>query len=287
LFLANRLLRPIQSIIQTTQAITATDLSQRIHYQGVMDEIGELAMTVDQMLERLQSTFEREQRFTAAAAHELRTPLTAMKVRLDVSCSRRRSVEDYEHVLCDLEQEVGRLIRLSNGLLLLAKLDQGQLPLLFQTVDLSILLDVLIEQIQPLANTQSIQLTHQLQPTLWVQGEADHLTSLFLNLLDNAIKYTPEQGLVRVLACHASPLKSHVQVSVSNTGPGIPADDIPHIFERFYRVESARSQTKTGAGLGLAIAHEIVRLHGGTLTAQSELDHETVFTVTLPIAHNS
>jgi signal transduction histidine kinase len=288
LFLANRLLSPIQSISKTARTITVTDLSQRIHYRGAMDEIGELAMTVDQMLDRLQSTFEREQRFTAAAVHELRTPLTAIKVRLDVTRSRPRSPEEYEQVLQDLEYEVERLIRLSNGLLLLAKLDRERfLPIVFQSVDLSTLLSILIEQLQPLAETQAIALNSQVQPELWVQGDTDRLTSLFLNLLDNAIKYTPAPGRVSVVAQEETGSKNQVRVLISNTGPGIPADELPRIFERFYRVETARSQTKTVAGLGLAIAHDIAHLHGATLTAQSEPNRETIFTVVLPIDSQS
>lgn len=277
LFLANRALRPIQQITQTAQTISATDLTQRLNYRGAEDEVGQLATTFDQMLNRLQAAFEREQRFTADAAHELRTPLAVIKGRIGVTRSRSRSSEEYEKTLQDLEQEVDRLIRMSNGLLLLARIDRGQLPFNASAVDLNSLLEVIIEQVQLLA-VREITLVHDVTPELWVQGDQDHLTSLFLNLLDNAVKYTPEAGLVRVQAVQQDGV---VQVMVSNTGAGISPEHIPHLFERFYRVELT-CKGKIGSGLGLAIAYEITRLHGGNLAVQSEPGKETIFTVTLP-----
>lgn len=277
LFLSNRALSPIREITRTAQAITATDLNQRIYYQGASDEIGQLAITFDQMLDRLQAAFDREQRFTADAAHELRTPLTVIKGRLEVTRSRIRSQEEYDQTLQKLEQEVDRLIRLTNGLLLLAKIDQGQLPFTLQSVNLSDLLEVIVEQIRPLADIKEITFITDLVPELWVKGDPDHLTSLFLNLLDNAMKYTPKAGVVRL----CSSIQNHViQIGVSNTGSEIPAEHLPHLFERFYRVESARSQS--GAGLGLAIAQQMIRLHRGTIEASSK-SGTTIFTVKLPV----
>lgn len=280
LFLSNRALSPIEQITQTAQAITATDLSQRIHYQGASDEVGQLAITFDRMLDRLQAAFDREQRFTADAAHELRTPLTVIKGRIEVTRSRLRSQEEYERTLQKLEQEVDRLIRLTNGLLLLAKIDQGQLPFALQSVNLSDLLEIIVEQVEPLTETREITLIADLAPELWVKGDPDHLTSLFLNLLDNAVKYTKEAGVVRLWSSIEA---AEIQVFVSNTGAGISPEHLPHLFERFYRAESARSPG--GAGLGLAIAQEIVRLHGGTIEACSE-SGRTIFTVKLPLAQS-
>lgn len=286
LFLSNRALRPIRQITQTAQTITATDLTQRLNYQGAADEVGQLATTFDQMLNRLQAAFEREQQFTANAAHELRTPLTVIKGRIGVTRTRLRTSDEYENTLQDLEQEVDRLIRLSNGLLLLARIDRGQLPFHALAVDLSNLLEVIVEQVQPLAEAQQIALMNDLPPRLWVQGDPDHLTSLFLNLLDNAVKYTPEAGVVRLWAEYQkNDEKNLVQVAVNNTSTCIPPEHLPHLFERFYRLEST-SRGKGGAGLGLALAQEIVYLHGGTLTAHSDPNQGTTFIVTLPISRS-
>ncbi|NJN86277.1 MAG: HAMP domain-containing protein [Leptolyngbyaceae cyanobacterium SL_7_1] len=283
LFLSNRALRPIRHITQTAQSITAGDLTQRINYQGAADEVGELAVTFDQMLNRLQAGFEREQRFTSDAAHELRTPLAIIKARISLMLSRSRTSAEYKKTLHDLEQEVDRLIRLSNGLLLLARLDQRRLPVAFTPIDLSNLLEILVQQVQPLAAAQQIELVNDLSPELWIQGDPDHCTSLFLNLLDNSIKYTPEAGQIRIWSGDRQlNLKHHVQICVSNTGVGIDPQHLPHLFERFYRTDTARSQGHHGAGLGLAIAYEITRLHGGTLSAESKPDQETKFTVTFP-----
>ncbi|KJH70037.1 sensor histidine kinase [Aliterella atlantica] len=280
LFLSNRALSPVRHITQTARVITATDLSQRIHYQGASDEVGKLAITFDRMLDRLQAALDREQRFTADAAHELRTPLTVMKGRLEVTRSRSRSQEEYDRTLQKLEQEVDRLIRLTNGLLLLAKIDRRQLPFALQSVNLSDLLEIIVEQVEPLADTREITLIADLAPELWMKGDPDHLTSLFLNLLDNAVKYTKEGGVVRLWSNIET---AKIQVCVSNTGAGISPEHLPYLFERFYRVESARSQG--GAGLGLAIAQEMVRLHNGTIEASSE-SGTTNFTVKLPLSRS-
>ncbi|MGL4622978.1 sensor histidine kinase [Chroococcidiopsis sp.] len=280
LFLSNRALRPIQKINRTAQAIAATDLNRRVNYWGAADEVGQLATTFDQMLDRLQAAFEREQQFTANAAHELRTPLAVIKGRIGVTRTRLRTVAEYDKTLQDLEQEVDRLIRLSNGLLLLARIDRGQFPFNLLSVDLSSLLEVIVEQIQPLAE-QQIAIANHLPAELQVQGDPDCLTNLFLNLLDNAVKYTPAGGMVRLWVKERDSEEKMVEVAVSNTGACIPPEHLPHLFERFYRAESVNG-SKNGAGLGLAIAAEIVRLHGGAIAVES-ISEETTFTVTLPV----
>jgi heavy metal sensor kinase len=291
LFLSSKALRPIRQITQTAQNISATDLTQRLNYKGAEDEVGELATTFDQMLDRLQAGFEREQRFTADAAHELRTPLTVIKGRIDVTRSRSRSAAEYEQTLQALEQEVDRLIRLSNGLLLLARIDRGQLNFEPLAVDLSDLLFVIVEQVRPLAETQEIKLLNNLPTDLWVKGDPDQLISLFLNLVDNAVKYTPKNGVVWLDSNHQendqeNSTQDVLHITIRNTGLGIAPEHLPHLFERFYRTGCQASQGKVGTGLGLAIAHEIARLHSGNITVKSIQNKETTFTVTLPLAEN-
>jgi heavy metal sensor kinase len=279
LFLADRALRPIERIISTAQSIGADDFTQRIGYRGSSDEVRRLAKTLDRMLDRLQSAFEHERRFTADAAHELRTPLTVIKGRIGVSLSRPRSVAEYEQTLQSLEQETDRLIRLTHALLFLARLDLRQMhPTLLHPVDLSNLLSALVEQIQPLASTQHIEIIAQISPQLFIRGNADYLTNLFLNLIDNALKYTPSGGTVTIKATQ----NSHVlEVQVQDTGAGIEAKHLPFLFDRFYRVEEARTRRTGGTGLGLAIAHEITRLHHGKLTVKSQVNQGTIFTFTV------
>jgi heavy metal sensor kinase len=279
LFLANRALKPIDRISRTAQAISASDLTGRINYRGPTDEVGQLAATFDRMLDRLQAAFEREQRFTADVSHELRTPLTVIKGRIGVTLSRTRTPGEYENTLQDIEKAVDRLIRLTNDLLFLARVDQGRLSWQPETLDLSDLLLAVTEQVQPLATSYNITLVEDILPDLFIHGEPDHLISLFLNLLDNAIKHTPTPGKVMVRAERTG---VEVVVVVKDTGSGIPPEHLPHLFDRFYRVEVARSRSTGGAGLGLAIAYEITRLHGGTLEVESKPNQGTSFLVRLP-----
>ncbi|WP_243147169.1 ATP-binding protein [Scytonema sp. UIC 10036] len=280
LFLAERALSPIDRIIRTAQAISSNDFTQRIGYQGSTDEVGRLAIAIDKMLDRLQAAFEHEQRFTADVSHELRTPLTAIKGRLGVTLSRTRSVEEYESTLQELQREVDRIIRLTNRLLFLSRLEhsESEYHSSLTNIDLSDLLEILIEQIQPMAEIKKIRINVSTEPSLYVPGNSDHLTRLFLNLLDNAIKYTPEEGQVTVRA-HWE--RGQVKVIFTNTGQGIKAEHLPHLFKRFYRADSDRSRDTGGAGLGLAISHEIVRLHQGTIHVTSQPDRLTTFTVQL------
>lgn len=278
-FLAGRMLQPIDRITRTAAEIEARDLSQRITYQGPADEIGRLAQTFDRMLERLREAFVRERRFTSDAAHELRTPLTVLKGQLEVTLSRTRTNAEYQQTLHDLSTQVERLIRLSNALLFLSRSDQKQLAWEPTRLNLSDLLEVTIEQIYPLADERDLVVNTHISPELPVYGDTDHLIRLFLNLLDNAVKYTPSDGEIRLQATRTP---SGAQVVISNSGPGIPAEHLPHIFERFYRVETDRSSQSGGSGLGLAIAREIVHLHGGEIHLDSAPGQGVTVTIYLP-----
>jgi len=278
-FLANRALSPIDRITRTAQAITASDLNQRIAYQGPTDEVGRLAGTLDNMLERLQQAFAQERRFTDDAAHELRTPLTVLKGRIGVTLSRQRSRSHYEQTLMELEREVDRLIHLSTALLFLSRIDQNLVARGTRLVHFSELIVSIVEQMQPLAEEKGIEIGSQIEPGITVCGYEELLMRLFVNVLDNAIKYTSAGGRVSV---SVMPSNSEVNVRVVDTGVGIPEAELPHIFERFYRVASDRSRATGGAGLGLSIVDEIVRQHGGRIDVQSQVDRGTTFTVVLP-----
>lgn len=280
LFLANRALRPIARITRTAEEIGAGDLSRRIGYRGVIDEVGKLARIFDQMLNRIQATIDRERRFTADASHELRTPLTAIKGRISMILTQPRTQEQYEAAFEQVETQVDRMIRLTNDLLFLARLDEQRLPWNPVTLNLSHLLEATVEQMRQLANDAQINLTEQIQSGLLIQGDPDYLIGIFLNLIDNAIKYTTINGKVTI---DANKNASTVSIAVSDSGSGIATEHLSHLFERFYRVEAARTREAGGTGLGLAIAYEVIRLHGGTLTVQSQLNQGSTFTIHLPI----
>ncbi|MFN8495761.1 MAG: ATP-binding protein [Caldilineaceae bacterium] len=275
-FLVARALAPVDYITRTAQRISAEDLSARLNLPTTTDEVGRLATTLDAMLARLEASFRRERQFTADASHELRTPLTAMQAILGVIRAERRTPEDYEQALSDLSEETDRLRSMVEDLLRLARGDVRK-NTTRERVDLSLLLMDVSDSMAPLAEAKGLTLTCTVPAELTVQGDTDDLIRLFVNLLDNAVKYT-EQGAITVTArtdAHC------IRVMVSDTGIGIPPEHLPHIFDRFYRVDSAR--TSQGAGLGLALALEIARAHGGDIQVDSTTGQGTTFTVNFPI----
>jgi heavy metal sensor kinase len=275
-FLAARALAPIDTITRTARRISAEDLSARLNLPATDDEVGRLAATLDEMLARLDESFRRERQFTADASHELRTPLAAMQAILGVVRERRRTPEDYEQALVDLSEEADRLRGLVEDLLRLARGDAQQRAAR-EPLDLSTLLGDVTDSLRPLAEARGLALTYTGPAGLVLSGDADGLIRLFVNLLDNAIQYT-ERGAVTVTAGTAA---GAVQVAVADTGGGIPPEHLPRNFDRFYRQDSARSSR--GAGLGLAIALDIARAHGGTITVESTVGVGSTFTVHLPL----
>jgi len=278
-FLADRALRPMNSITHTAQSIGSSDLSKRIRYQGPDDEIGRLARTFNQMLARLQSAFEREQRFTGDAAHELRTPLTVIKGQIEVALSHPRSPKSYSDTLQRVLAQVDRLVRLSNSLLFLLRSDRQGLLWEPSSVNLSELLSVLVMQIHPLTEEKSLTFSADLSDSVMVFGDGDHLIRLFLNLLDNAVIHTPPDGEIFL---KLEKQLMGARVTLHNSGSGISDKHLPHIFDRFYRVDFDRSSETGGAGLGLAIAYEIVHLHEGEIQVESQPGQGVTFIVDLP-----
>lgn len=280
LFLADRALSPIDNIIKTTEIISADNFITRINYQGKFIEINKLSSKIDEMLDRLQNAFNNQRIFIADVSHELRTPLTIMKGKIEVTLNRDRSIINYQQNLQELEREVNRLIRLVNDLLFLSQLEQEENEHYLQkiVINLSSLLEVLCEQIQLLAEPKQIEFYQQIEEELIMFGNPDYLTRLFLNLLDNALKYTDQGGKVTVITEQQS---DYYIISIVNTGIGIEMEHLPHLFQRFYRTETARSRQTGGIGLGLAIAQEIALLHGGFIEVKSKLNGETTFLVYL------
>jgi heavy metal sensor kinase len=277
-FLAGRALRPLTRMAGTAEQIGPATLGRRIGYTGPPDEVGRTATAFDAMLDRMQAGFERERRFSADASHELRTPLAAIKSGIGVALSRPRSAEEYEATLQSLDAQVDQLIRLSDDLLVLAR---GGRPRSAdsETIDLTSLLELVAEQFEPLALERGVGLRAHIRKDLTVTGFPDDLIRLFLNLLGNAVKFTPPGGRVTVGA-----RKQHgsVHVSISDTGPGIAPEHLPHVFEPFYVIDPSRGNGERGTGLGLAIAQEIAGAHGGAITVSSETGQGTTFEVTLP-----
>lgn len=282
LFLANRALAPVATITATTRQISAADLSQRLNLSLPNDEIGQLAQTFDAMLERLDAAFQRERLLTSDVSHELRTPLGMLKTQLSLARSRPRDAAALLQMMVNMEGDVDRMTHLIEQLLTLARVEQKGL-VESAPLDLGQLLTSVIDPLRESAQARQVSLNLSLPPqvNLHLPGDVESLRQVFTNLIDNALKYTLAGGQVSVTANRNW---QEIMVSVSDTGPGIPPEHLPHLFERFYRVDSARARDTGGFGLGLAISRTIVQAHGGRITVDSQPDHGTTFIVTLPAA---
>ncbi len=274
-----RALAPLDTVTETAQAINrADDLSRRIPYNGPeTDEIGGLIQSFNQTLERLENLFTSQRRLLADVSHELRTPLTVIKGNVDLM-RRMRQLDDES--LSSIDQEAGRLTRLVGGLLLLAQAESGKLSLDMKPLELDTLLLEVFQEMRVLAGG-NVRLRMGDIDQAMVKGDRDRLKQVFLNLVGNAIQYTPPGG--EVLLSMAK-IGEQVRVIVRDTGPGIPPADLPFIFERFYRAEKSRTRGKsTGFGLGLSIAQWIVENHAGSVEVESKEGVGTTFAVWLPM----
>lgn len=276
-----RALAPLQAVTETALQITrADDLSRRILYQGPHDdEVGQLIHAFNETLGRLENLFNTQRRFIADVGHELRTPLTVIKGNVDLM--RRIGYSD-EESLAGIENEVDRLTRLVGDLLLLAQAESGKLPLDTRTVELDTLLLEAMQQMRVLARDKLKMRIADIDQVL-VCGDRDRLKQVLVNLIGNAIKYTPPGGEVVVGVGKAD---VQAKITVSDTGAGIPEEDLPYVFERFYRGEKSRTRSRDGKGfgLGLSIAYWIVRNHGGRIEVDSKVGQGTTFCVWLPLA---
>jgi heavy metal sensor kinase len=288
-WLAGRALAPVRAMVEAANRIEAENLADRLPQPPQRDELGQLARTFNQLLDRLQAAFQRERRFTADISHDLRTPLALIKSSIEVALNRPRSAAELRSTLAEADTQIDRLSGLLDAALTLARADSGQLQEHFTALNLSELLTDLVETSAPYAQEERGQaLACDIIPDLWVRGDRDHLTRLFLNLLDNAMQYTPGGGRgvhdgIRVLAAAT---REQLTVTVEDTGSGIAPEDLPHVFDRFYRADKARSggshPPARHAGLGLSIAQVIAHAHGGEITVESVLGQGSRFIVRLP-----
>lgn len=277
--LARRALRPVDKMTRAAQRISVERLDQRLQERGSGDELDRLAKTLNDMLDRLNDAIHQMRRFSADASHELQTPLTILKGEMEVALRSARSSEEYRRVLRSGLEEIDRINHLVTGLLLLARADAGVLRLDRQPVDLADLLREIREQMKTVADVRAVSLDLETGEPVTVQGDREHLRRLVLNLVDNAIKYTPGGG--RVVLSHRLEAGEAV-LKVSDTGIGISGEEQMHIFSRFHRATETRSRDERGVGLGLSIARSIVEAHGGRIQVESTPDQGSTFTVWLP-----
>jgi len=278
--LARRALRPVDRMSQSALRISAEDLSRRLERRGTQDEIDRLADTLNAMLARLEAAFGEMQRFTADAAHELRTPLTALRGGIEIALRAERSPDEYRRVLASSIEEVDQLIRLAEDLLLLSRSSVG-LSAARQLVDLEPLCLEALELGVRLAKGKGVNVSMGATVPANVHGDAGALRRVLLNLVDNAVKYTPAGGSVVISLAR---LADSVALVVEDTGIGIDPADAKRIFEPFLRLDAGRNRDTGGSGLGLAIARSIVLAHGGTLEVDNRPGGGSRFTINLPAA---
>lgn len=283
-WLYGKALKPVDDIVAAAAHITADRLDQRLPVTGSLDEIGHLTTVLNQMIDRLQLSFEQARRFSADASHELKTPLTVIRGELEMVLRSGEIPHGTERTMLDLLDETGRLIHIVEGLLLLSRADAGKFQVATEVVGLTELVEELAEDIEIIGDRLEIGVQLHLTHGIRVKGSQQFLRQLVLNLFDNAIKYNRQSGTIH---CDLSAAGGMAVFRIANTGEDILPADRERIFDRFFRVESSRTRGDAGVGghgLGLSIAREIVRAHGGTLTIEPSEPGWVVFQFTIPLS---
>ena len=277
--LAKVVLTPVDKMIDTIHRISAENLRLRVKVPNTNDELQGLAVTFNGMLDRLEQSFSSQRKFIEDLTHELKTPLSVLKGELEVTLKKLRSAQDYEAILHSSLDEVNHIIKISQNLLVLARFDSNTMSIERSSLDLAELVPEVLAEIKILAQQKNIDLLLAGRDSAVVQGDRVKLRQLFLNVLDNAVKYTPSEGTVTV---DVSRVPAYAKVTISDTGKGISKEVLPRIFDRFFRGE--RDTDLAGLGLGLPIAMAIAKAHQGRIEVQSVLNSGSVFSVWLPLA---
>lgn len=278
-------LRPVAAITGVARQISAKNLSMRVPRSGANDELDDLADTLNNMLERVEGSFRQIRQFTADAAHELRTPLTALRGTAEHALARPRSVEQLRAAIEQSLEYYRVLARVTDDLLLLARIDAGQDPLRIERFSLPGMIEDVVDLYRPLAADYGINLQVECGSELWVMADCGKIRRVLSNLLDNAIKYMEGAGTVCMRLASED---DTAVISVIDTGPGIPMEDLPHVFERFYRVDRSRMSSpranSRSVGLGLAICRSIVLAHHGEITIKSCKTRGTEVVLAIPLS---
>jgi heavy metal sensor kinase len=283
-WLAGRALAPVDRLRRAAEAVTAEHLDRRLPVPNPDDELGRLTRTINAMIARLERSFAEVRRFTADASHELRTPLTVLRTQVEVALGKRLAPADHQQLLGNVLEELVRLSRLTDQLLTLSRRDAGVEQFTPAPLDLHAVVAGVVDALRPLAEAKGVRLRLDGEGPFVIGGDEGRLRQVFINLLDNALKNTPAGGEVTVRVRRRG---EAVIVSVADTGVGIPPEHLAHIFDRFYRVDKARSRAEGGTGLGLSIARSIVTAHGGSIDMASTPGQGTTCTVTLRLDDDS
>lgn len=281
-FMAKKSLSPVADITTAARRITAHNLDQRIEVSNPEDEVGRLTETINDMIFRLNDSFKRISRFSSDVSHELRTPLTILRGEMEVALRSQRTPEEYKEVIASGLEEVERMSIMVEELLLLSKAEQGELKLNISEIPLHKLLEGIYNNAGVLSRGKGITITMNNSEDVYVNGDEMRLRQVLLNLVDNAVKYSPSGGKVELSLTRD---KEYAHISVKDTGLGIAKEEQDKIFGRFYRVDASRSREIGGTGLGLSICKWITEAHGGKIAVVSDIGKGTTFTVSLPFRH--
>jgi signal transduction histidine kinase len=281
--LANKLLKPVEDITRVARRIGDNDLESRIPVRN-NDELGILSRTLNQTFDRLQREFNKERQFAADASHGLKAPLAIMQGEATLALNKSRKSREYRKSLELISQDIGRMSSLVQKILVLTRSDGDRRQANFVKINLQELLNDIAADMQVICEAKNINLKQNLEPSVMVKGDELRLRELFMNLLDNAVRYTPAGGAI---AISLSGINHTAYIDIKDTGIGIRQEHIPYIMERFYKVDKTHSRGDGGAGLGLAICKNIAEHHGGKITVESEVGVGSLFTVTLPSITNA
>jgi len=278
-FMARRAVSGVEAITQTAQSISGGTLGKRVPVKERGDEIDQLAMTFNQMLDRIQTLVTEIKEMSDNIAHDLRSPITRIRGIAEVTLTDGKSMDEYENMAASTIEECDRLLDMINTMLMISKTESGVDKLSFERIDLANLVREACELFEPTAEDKSVTLSCDVPQKSHLVGDNRTIQRMLSNLLDNAIKYTPSGGTVSVSVSEND--ERNIVITVKDTGIGISPNDLPRIFDRFYRCDQSR--TTLGIGLGLSLARAIARAHGGDITVTSLLNQGSIFTVTLPI----
>ena len=279
-FFAHKALAPIAAMTAQAELIGARNLHERLPIQNAKDELGQLARVFNQLLNRLEASFDRMRAFTADASHELRTPLAIIRGEAEVALAQERTSAEYQETLTVIQDEAGHVAGLVEDLLALARADGGQRKLQLEELYLNDLVEESCRSVKTLAQKRQVTLNYAPAEDMPLRGDTELLRRMVINLLDNALKYTPPGGTVQVQLGRNG---NHAELQISDTGVGIPAAAAGQVFERFYRVDKARTRTDGGSGLGLAIVKWIAEAHRGSIKLESQPGSGSTFRVSLPL----
>ena len=282
-WLMRRSLQPVDEITRRAEGITSSNLSERLPVIRTGDELERLSVSLNRMIERLDEAFQHINRFSADASHELRTPLTILQLELEEMVQSHRLNPPLSDQIGSALEEIDRMSHIVESLLTISRLDAGEVKMDKARLDLGRVVASTADQMKLLADEKSIRLTSNVAHEVYIEGDRSHLQQVIVNLVANAIKYTHEGGEVEVRVRREA---GTAILEVADNGPGIPEHALPHVFERFYRADRARSRDSGGAGLGLAIVKAICTAHGAEVSVSSKQGSGSLFTVELPLLEN-